>query len=171
MGRTKLALAPRRGRPRKFTVPARPVTLTLPEHIIRALAAVDNDLSRAVVRLAQPEVAKQPHPPAELATFGPRSVIVVNPTRTLERYPGVMLVHLPDGRALISFDQSMTLAGLELMIADALEDRALPPGDRGVLEAVGAILRTARRSPDTTLAQRNIIVVESKRRTRTRRTA
>jgi hypothetical protein len=57
------------------------------------------------------------------------------------------------------------------MIADALEDRALPSGDRGVLEAVAGILRTARRSPDTTLAQRNIIVVESRRRTRNRRTA
>ena len=171
MSKPALAAASRRGRPRKFTVPARPVTLTLPEHIIRTLAAVDADLSRAVVRLAQPEVAKQPHPPAELATFGPRSVIVVNPTRTLERHPGVMLVHLPDGRALISFDQSMTLAGLELMIADALEDRALPASDRDVLEAVSGILRTARRSPHTALAQRNIIVVETKRRTRTRRTA
>jgi len=171
MAKSTLALAPRRGRPRKFTVPARPVTLTLPEHVIRALGAIDGDLSRAVVRLAQPEVAKQPHPPAELATFGPRSVIVVNPTRTLERHPGVMLVHLPDGRALISFDQSITLAGLELMIADALEDRALPRGDREVLDAVAQILRTARRSPYTTLAQRNIIVVETKRRTRNRRTA
>src|SRR5689334_20639719 len=121
MPKPSLATVPRRGRPRKFTVPARPVTLTLPEHIIRALSAVDTDLSRAVVRLAQSEVGKQPHPPAELATFGPRSVIVVNPTRTLERHPGVMLVHLPDGRALISFDQSMTVPGLELMIADALE--------------------------------------------------
>jgi hypothetical protein len=65
----------------------------------------------------------------------------------------------------------MTLAGLELMIADALEDAALPRSDRGVLEAVAGILRTARRSPRMTLAQRNIIVVETKRRTRTRRTA
>jgi len=167
----KPELAPRRGRPRKFTVPARPVTLTLPEHIIRALAAVDRDLGRAVVRLAQPEVSKQPHPPAELATFGARSVIVVNPSRTLERYPGVTLVHLPDGRALISFDQTMTVAGLELMIADGLEDRALAERDRGVLDAVARILRTARRSPHTTLAQRNIIVVESKRRARNRRSA
>lgn len=171
MAKATAPVARRRGRPRKFTVPARPVTLTLPEHVIRTLAAIDTDLSRAVVRLAQPEVAKQPHPPAELATFGPRSVIVVNPTRTLERHPGVRLVRLPDGRALISFDQSMTLAGLELMMADALEDRALPPGDRGVLEAVARILRTARRSPDLALAQRNIIVVESRRRTRNRRTA
>ena len=171
MPKPRLELARRRGRPRKFTVPARPVTLTLPEQVIAALSAVDADISRAIVRLAQPIVAKQPHPAAELATFGPRSVIVVNPTRTLERHPGVMLVHLPDGRALISFDHSITIAGLELMIADALEDRRVSNGDRAVLEGVAGILRTARRSADKILAQRNIIVVENKRRTRTRRTA
>ncbi len=38
----------------------------LPEHVIDTLSGVDPDLSRAVVRLAQPEVGKQPHPPAEL---------------------------------------------------------------------------------------------------------
>jgi hypothetical protein len=171
MGKASLTPAPRRGRPRKFTLPSRPVTLTLPERVIDALSAVDADLSRAVVRLAQPELAKRPHPPAELATFGGRSVIVVNPTRTLERQPGVALVHLPDGRALISFDQSTTIAGLALMMADVLEGDDLAKEDREVFEAIAGILRTARRSETTRLLQRNIIVVETGRRTRTRRTA
>ena len=146
------------------------MTLTLPEHVIEALEGVDRDLSRAVVRLAQPEVAKKPHAPAELATFGPRSVIVVNPSRSLERQPGVTLVHLPDGRALISFDRSVTVAGLELMLTDALDGQRLSRADRDVFAAVLEILRTARRSAGTVLAQRHIIVVE-RRRTRTRRTA
>jgi hypothetical protein len=171
MGKPVPQPAPRRGRPRKFTLPSRPVTLTLPDRVIDALGAVDPDLSRAVVRLAQPELAKRPHPPAELATFGRRSVIVVNPTRTLDRQPGVALVHLPDGRALISFDQTTTIAGLELMIADALDGDGLSKQDRGIFEAIAGILRSARRSDTTTLAQRNIIVVESRRRTRSRRTA
>jgi len=160
------ALGPRRGRPRKFAVPSRAVTLTLPEHVIDALAGVDRDLSRAVVRLSQPEVAKQPHPPAELATFGQRAVIVVNPTRTLEERTGVSLVPLPDGRALISFDAPMTTAGLELLIADALDDRRLSRRDRGIFKAIGELLKGARRSKDVTLRQRNIIVLESRRRRR-----
>ena len=94
---TVLDISPRRGRPRKFEAPSRAVTLTLPEHVIDALGSVDADLSRAVVRLAQPEMAKRPHPPAELATFGTRAVIVVNPTRTLEQHTGVHLIPLPDG--------------------------------------------------------------------------
>src|SRR3954452_17824720 len=62
--------APRRGRPRKFITPSRPVTVTLPEPVLEALAALDGDLGRAIVRLAQPILGRQPHPPAELATFG-----------------------------------------------------------------------------------------------------
>src|SRR3954466_10320838 len=98
---TQAGPAPRRGRPRKFTAPSRPVTLTLPEHVIDALSAVDGDLSRAIVRLAQPVLAGRPHPPAELVTFGRHSMIAVQPSKTLEKRTGVGLLHLPDGRALI----------------------------------------------------------------------
>jgi hypothetical protein len=136
-----VAIGPRRGRPRKFQAPSRAVTLTLPEHVIEALGSVDADLSRAVVRLTQPEVAKQPHPPAELATFGTRAVIVVNPTRTLEQQTGVHLIPLPDGRALISFDAPLTIADLELMIDDAIDDHRLSPSDQAVFKAIADLLR------------------------------
>ena len=89
---------PRRGRPRKFSAPSRAVTLTLPEHVIEALGRIDSDLSRAVVRLAQPELLAAPHASAELAAFGRHAVILVHPSRTLERRTGVVLVPLPDGR-------------------------------------------------------------------------
>lgn len=168
---TATAPAPRRGRPRKFTAPSRPVTLTLPDHVLDALAALDPDLSRAVVRLAQPMLADRPHAPAELATFGRHSVIVVHPSRTLEKRTGVELVHMPDGRALISFDQAMSIAALELLIADALEDKALPPADRAIFGAIGGILKSARRSDAVILLQRNIIVLETRRAAPIRRTS
>ena len=159
---------PRRGRPRKFTAPSRAVTLTLPEHVLAALAALDRDLSRAVVRLTQPELAKRPHPPAEVAMFGGRGVIVVNPSRTLEERTGIVLVPLSDGRALISFDESMTVARLELSIQDALEDRELPQEDARIFKSIEEILKTARRSGAVTLQQRHIIVLESTRPARRR---
>ena len=160
---TVVQLAPRRGRPRKFTAPARPVTVTLPDHVLAALTGLDADLGRAIVRLAQPMLADRPHPPAELATFGRHSVIVVNPSRTLERRTGIELLHLPDGRALISYDQPTTIAGLELMIADALEDQTLPPADREIFQGIAGILKSARRSDTVTLLQRNVIVLETRR--------
>ena len=156
-------MTPRRGRPRKFIAPSRAVTLTLPEHVLAALHAVDHDLSRAVVRVMQPQLAKRPHPPAEVATFGRRGVIVVNPSRTLEERTGILLVPLTDGRALISFDESMTIARLELRIQDALDDPKLPTEDARIFKSIEDILKTARRSGDVTLQQRHIIVLESNR--------
>ena len=108
-------------------------------------------------------LADAPHPPAELATFGRHSVIVVRPSRSLEKRTGVVLVHMPDGRALISFDQPMTIAALELLIEDGLEDRSLPDADREIFAAINGILKTARRSDSVVLLQRNIIVLETRR--------
>jgi hypothetical protein len=153
-------VSPRRGRPRKFTSPSRALTLTLPENVIAALEAVDHDLSRAVVRVTQPEMAKAPRPPAELARFGRRAVIVVNPTRTLERRTGVVLVPLSDGRALIAFDESMTIARLELRIQDELEDPALSEEDARIFEAIRQLLMEARRSKSVMVRQQSIIVLE-----------
>jgi hypothetical protein len=158
-----IGLAPRRGRPRKFTVPSRPITLTLPEHVIDALGAIDQDLSRAIVRLMQPRLARRAHPPAELATFGRRAVIVVNPSRTLEQRTGISLIHLPDGRALISFDQPQTIAGLELLISDALDEHRLSREDQAIFQAIADILRNARRSNGLSVLQRNVIVLETRR--------
>ncbi len=155
-----LSLAPRRGRPRKFVEPSRAITLTLPESVIQALSAVDHDLSRAVVRVTQPEMAKRPHLPAELAMFGRHAVIVVNPTRTLEQRTGVLLVPLSDGRALISFDESMTAARLELKIQDELDAHGLPAEDARVFESIRNVLKEARRSKSVALQQRSIIVLE-----------
>ena len=131
--------------------------------MIDALAALDPDLSRAIVRLAQPMLADRPHAPAELATFGRHSVIVVSPSRTLEKRTGVELLHMPDGRALISFDRSMTIAGLELLIEDALDDTSLPPVDRQIFVAIATILKSARRSDTVSLLQRTVIVLETRR--------
>lgn len=154
---------PRRGRPRKFLGPSRAVTLTLPEEVVAALRGIDEDLSRAVVRLAQREVAKQPHPTAELAVFGRRAVIVVNPTHTLEERTGVSLVPLSDGRALISFDRATTIEQLELRLQDAMDGHRLPASDQAVFEAVADILKTARRSESIALRQRSIIMLEAAR--------
>jgi hypothetical protein len=155
------ALAPRRGRPRKFAGPSRAVTLTLPENVLDALAAVDDDLSRAVVRVVQPELRKRPHPSAELAPFGRHAVIVVRPSRTLERRTGILLVPLPDGRALISFDEPKTIPELELQLQDLIDDRDVVGADKAVFAQIAGFLRDARRSDDVRVHRRHIIVFET----------
>jgi len=157
-------LAPRRGRPRKFNTPSRAVTLTLPEQVLGTLSAVDRDVSRAIVRLTHREAAKRPHPAAELVRFGRRAVIVVTATRTLEERTGVFLVPIPDGRALMSFDDSITVATLELKVLDALDDKKLSAEDRRTFQSVHEVLKTARTAGDVVLHERKIIVLESRSR-------
>lgn len=154
-------IAPRRGRPPKFSGPSRAVSVTLPESILDMLAAIDPDISRAIVRVAQPAVGRVPHASAELAAFGPKAVILVRRSRALERQTGVFLVPLPDGRALISFDDSKTIPELELQLQDVLDAPGLTTADRRVFEQIAGILRDARRSRGVKVRRRNIIVLES----------
>jgi hypothetical protein len=98
-----------------------------------------------------------------LSQFGRHAVILVNPSRSLAKRTGVELVPLADGRALISFPRSMTIAELELLLDDALEDETLSSDDKAIFEGVAGILRDARRSSTVTLLQRSIIVLETRR--------
>ena len=158
------ALRRRRGRPRKFAAPSRAVTLTLPESVIASLARIDRDISRAIVGLTTRRAPKNGHAAAELAVFGRRAVITVQPSESLTARTGIELVPLPDGRALISFDQPRSIADLELRLDDALDDKALTDDDRRLFEAILAILRDARRSDDVTVLQRSIILLEAAKR-------
>jgi hypothetical protein len=152
---------PRRGRPRKFGRPARTVALTLPLDVIGRLEAIDSDLSRAVVELAARRGAERAATrEAELSRYGRRAVIVVSPLRTLRRIPGVELVPLPSGRALISLDETVTPEAFELRLRDAL-DAGVPEPDRGSLRDVVRVLREARASHAARLRARTILVIES----------
>ena len=166
------ALEPRRGRPRKFAEPSRAVTLTLPDHIIDELGKVDADISRAIVRVTErtrrlrSSSAPGASPVAELARFGRHAVILVAPSPALAQVPGVELVPMPDGRALIAIERARTIADLELMLEDALDGEQLSKIDQATFRSVLSILREARRSKVVSLLQRSIIVLESRPKTR-----
>jgi hypothetical protein len=153
----------RRGRPRKFNRPARPVTLTLPEDVISALSAVDADLSRAVVRTMQQLAPGEPRPPAELTTYaGNRAVILVPPNKTLRARTGVEFVPQSDGRALLAFDDQLSISKFELHLMDALTDPSLEDGDRALFTALADILKNARRQEGVELRHKNIVVLRWK---------
>ncbi|MDQ3169975.1 MAG: hypothetical protein M3Q55_07565 [Acidobacteriota bacterium] len=135
--------------------------------MIEALTSSDGDLSRSIVRLAEREVRHIRRPAAELVSYGRHAVIAVTPSKSLERRTGISLVPLPDGRALISFEEALSIPALELLLSDALEDRALPKADREIFQSIATILKTARRDADISLLQRSIIVLRGRARART----
>jgi hypothetical protein len=155
-----------RGRPRKFGRPARAITLTLPVDIIAALTAVDDDVSRAVVRLVQPLAADVvPRAPAELSRYADQAVIVVKPVAALKRMAGVSLVPLPDGRALISLER-ISVDEFELRLRDAIDDARTDPRERPALSSIAQILRSARRTKRIAIVARSIIVLQATGRRR-----
>lgn len=157
---------PRRGRPTKFGRPSRAVTLTLPTDVIAALTSVDADLSRAIVRVAETLPLKPSHGPAELAAYGNRAVITVPNVRSLRHRIGIELVPLSNGRALISYDERLTVPQLELRLLDALADPALDTAERELFQALAHILRDARQAPDVQLRERQIVVLHRTASTR-----
>ena len=164
-----VAAGSRRGRPRKFGRPSRAVTMTLPDDVISALQSIDQDLSRAIVRAVQGSALERSCAPAELARYGggdqgDQAVIIVSHCRALKAWTGVELVPLTDGRALLSFDDHLSVPEFELRLLDAIEDPALEEHDRAVFRAVVEILRSTRReSGDIELRQRRIIVLHTPR--------
>ena len=162
----QFAAAPRRGRPSKFGRTARAVTVTLPEDVITVLTSINLDVGRAIVQLCEThgsQIAAALPPPVELSTYGSGSLILVAPVGTLERVPGVELIPLTDGRALISLDEPHTLHRLELDVRDALDDEALPEEERATLTGLADVLRNARRGDSLSLRTRTIIVLEPAR--------
>ena len=152
------------GRPRKFGRPSRAVTLTLPDDVIATLAAIDDDLSQAVVRLALPVTAEvYAYAPAELFKYGDSAVIVVKRMAALEQMPGVTLVPLPDGRALIALDESLSLSDLELKLRDTIDGdrRRSTPSERAALTTIVDILKSARHTKGLRVVRRSMIVLQS----------
>lgn len=155
------------GRPQKFGRPARAVTVTLPEDVFAALKRLDTDVSRAIVRIAQPLAADvMPHAAAELSKHGDTAVIVIRPVPALERIAGVTLVPMPDGRALISLDDSMSTYEFELKLRDVLDDGDVERADVSAIRSILDILKAARQAAGVALHQRRIIVLQSTRRRR-----
>jgi hypothetical protein len=156
------------GRPPKYGRPSRAVTLTLPEDVLGDLGAIDADLGRAIVRLAERHGRPRPRPvrPAELAAYGNHAVIIVNPAKALKRLAGVQLVPVGNGRALISLEHPHSVPDLELSVRDAIERGEMGPLERQTLQAIVEILQRARRSRGISIEERTIIVLQSKRQRR-----
>lgn len=156
------------GRPPKYGRPSRAVTLTLPEDILRRLAAVHADVGQAIVNLVEDRPTPRVHlrRAAELASYGNHAVIVVTPIKALTRLAGVQLIPVGNGRALISLQAPNSIPQLELNLRDAMASARPGHPERETLEAIAEILREARLSRTVRLEERTIIVIESTRQRR-----
>jgi hypothetical protein len=160
----------RPGRPQKFGRPSRALTVTLPDDVIVRLQGIDPDIGRAIVAVTERRTPGRAtgSSPAELTSYGDRAVIAVLPVRALGKLPGVHLVPIGGGRALLALEGSQSISEFELQLRDALEHAGVKAGEREAIQAISAILGKARRSPRVSITSRTIIVLESRRRRRAR---
>ena len=128
-----------------------------------------SNLGHAIVELFDRTAATGKDSPVQLADFGRGALILVPPASALRRVPGIELIPLAGGRALIALDQPMSTSDLELALSDGLAGGDFSPGDEAVLADVVDLLRDARRSPTATLRQRTIVIIERTQAVRRRR--
>jgi hypothetical protein len=113
------------GRPPKFNEPRRPVTVTLPERILRQLDAFNGDRAQAIVKVTEAVAAGNGSGGklVELVEVAPgRSVIIVGPCSSLRRIPWLQLVETAPGRNLLIIPSGTAVESLEVAILDLLEN-------------------------------------------------
>lgn len=142
------------------------MTVTLPEDVLARLHSLDVDLGRAIVRVTEKQrpARTATRRAAEVARYGKHAVIVVTPLRALKRLPGIELVPIGDGRALISLEPGRSVSEFELGVRDAAAAPGIPDDERDALGDIAAILKSTRARGGARVRERTIIVLESSRR-------
>ena len=153
----------KRGRPLKFGRPTLPLSVSLPEDVIRWLEAIDPDPAWAIVTMfekaRQRAGAVRPEQPAELGQLpGKRALILVSPD-VFDGIEGVSVIRLSDGRGFLALEAGKGYADLELAVADRVDAPGVSPSQRQALARLRQQLREWRQS-GLRFEARSILVVD-----------
>ncbi|MEI6168141.1 MAG: hypothetical protein WCS52_13215 [bacterium] len=122
------------GRPPKFQEIRRPITVTLPERILKALERVSPDRALALVKCVEEAIGTghREKNPVELVEVLPgKALIVVNSNRSLSRIEWLRMVEIAPARYLLILPPGMPIERLEVEMRDVIE--GLEPGNEGEL--------------------------------------
>ena len=145
------------GRPPKFDEVRRPVTVTLPERVLRSLASLDADRARAIVKCVDAVVGTGggEATAVDLVEVLPgKAVIVVGPSRALKQVPWLHLAEIAPARYLLVLPSGVPIERLEVEIQDILEN--LDPEraeERSMIEKLRVLIGTHRRRKTVTKAE------------------
>lgn len=145
------------GRPRKFSEPSHPVTVTLPERTLKNLYAIDKDRARAIARVTDMAIPDEV-PPAklvEVARVAPGiGMLVVPPSRLLRSIRLIRLVEVAPSRFLITVPTGTAPSELEVALHDALEDTPMNElRERGIVTELLKQMRHIRKSDGMSKAE------------------
>lgn len=131
------------GRPRKFSEPSRPITVTLPESTLKGLRQIDSDRGRAIVKLTSAALGKTHRPGVEIVKMAPHTgLLVIGPCPALRQIPFLHLIEVAPARFILALDRGNDFKALELAIQDVLDE--LPEAEAEERKLVAELLRHAR---------------------------
>ncbi len=149
------------GRPRKFDGPTHNFFLTLPLETVALLKTVDEDLGRAVVKLAEltngdtlPASSVSSTTSPETLQFLPLedgNVIVLGSKDLLPPLTGLAWIPLGAGMRLMALQQGADLRQIELEIQDHLQNVSEDAPAHLILTTFADLLRTTRKSKNQKL--------------------
>ena len=133
------------GRPPKYAGPSRPVTLTLPETTLEGLKQIHPDRGQAIVKLTEAAMRTGPSstPAVEVVQMADHTgLLVVGPSRVLQRIPFLHLVEVAPARYLLAMDPGNDYRALEIALRDEIED--VPKSDKTERELIEQLLEQIR---------------------------
>lgn len=137
------------GRPKKFKETSRPITVTLPERILRQLSNINEDRAQAIVKVVDIVAGSVTHPlkPVELVEVTPgKAIIVVGPSKSLRKITWLRMIEITPVRYILSLTTGTPIESLEVAILDLLETLSPEANeDRVLLEALRNCITHQRR--------------------------
>ncbi len=149
--KTKTREIGRGGRPAKFDEPSHPVTITLPDRILKWLEAIDADRAKAVVKAVETALSGSEtatgESVGELRVAKDETLLVVPKSRLLAAIPWLTLVEIAPGRNLLSLQDAVTIEKLEVTLGDLIDSHPeANPVELRILRTLQEKIRAPRRN-------------------------
>ena len=144
------------GRPPKYSEARRPITVTLPERILRNLQSINPDRSRAIVRCVETAMEKgdPPFKLVELIEVSPgKALLVIGPSSCLRQIEWLHLVEIAPFRYLLVLPSGTAVEILEVTIQDLLRNFELDSSESVLLTELLGIIGHQRRSKSISKAE------------------
>lgn len=138
------------GRPPKFSEVRRPITVTLPERILNALAEVNSDRARAIVKCVEAAVGIGPDEENAVQLLevlpGQALIVVGAGWALLKKIKWLRLVEIAPARHLLVLPTGMPIERLEVELLDLVEGLdSEAVAERHFLERLRNLVVTQRR--------------------------
>jgi hypothetical protein len=149
------------GRPRKFSEPSRPITVTLPNRTLDQLDRAGSDRARSIVEAVDRMMGSGETELAQVQVIGGKpgsGVLLVPPSRGLATVPWIRMIEVAPGRNLITIVPGVPIEKVEIALLDLIDKaRSSFPEELELLEGLRGKIGSFRRGEK--IAKSEILVV------------